>query len=69
LGLSITDPVATPTRYPGGVVAETILKNGNREIEFADKVDCHTFFEVDNTSQLIVNVRFEGTKQACVRFP
>lgn len=68
------DPDGFIRRYPDSVVAETSLPNGNTEIKYKtgrwmDGEQCHAFFEVDKTSEKIVNWRFEGTKQSCAIVP
>lgn len=73
VGMSIDYPHILWNRYPSGRGDIRKLRNGNDEYEYfwdrREQSKCVVFFEVDNTSERIIAVRYKGTADTCYLIP
>ena len=75
IGKSADDPNVLIVRYSEDIVNNKILPNGNTEVEFLIRVSppykesCTAFFEIDKTTNIIINWRYEGSEEGCVIMP
>ena len=73
IGKKANDPNTSIVRYPQLVTEKNILLNGNFEVGFAISAgvrgDCVAFFEIDKETNVIVDWRYEGSKENCVIVP
>lgn len=67
VGSGINDPNIGLNRYREWRGAIGQLRNGNMEYEFGWRGarKCIVYYEVDKSSERIVGVRFEGTRDNC----
>lgn len=70
VGKSADDPSTNIARYPQNIMSRRVLPNGNTEIKYrAPYRTCRVFYEIDNESRIIVDWRYVGREQDCVRVP
>jgi len=69
IGKSETDPNSSLTRYPKRIKGKSTLPNGNIETEFSFSRNCKVFYEVNISTRIIENVRYEGNGKRCVLVP
>ena len=75
IGKSADDPNVLIVRYSEDIVNNKTLPNGNTEVEFLIRASppykegCTAFFEIDKTTNIIINWRYEGSEEGCVIMP
>ncbi len=65
IGKSIDDPSSEVARYPQLLVGRKDLPNGNYENEYRWYRECRYFYEINPSTRMIVNWRYEGNENDC----
>jgi hypothetical protein len=66
VGKRADDPSTDTARYRARRIEVRTLENGNAEEGYPGLRSCRYYFEIDKTTETIVNWRFEGTVDDCV---
>jgi hypothetical protein len=69
IGKSVDDPTVSDRRQPARLIDRKTLSNGNIEEAYRFRGACRYFYEVNPTTRMIEDWRFEGDERDCIINP
>ena len=69
IGRKVDDETSYVARYEGWLVSSYVIENGNVENKYQWRGSCIFYFEINKTTNTIVNWRFEGSADDCAIVP